>query len=384
MYSNLDAKYRNIFLVPEIFLQDNFKQRLDQDAASGELQYIFISDLINIVGGMGYFDIKNDTTFTDELFDTSTIPPTPIDVFSALSNGKTHHTNAYLYLYVKYPKKFIFTFGGGVDIFDAKNTFGEGTNIEENRFNPKFGILWNPFVSTTVRAAVFSTLKRTLITNQTLEPTQVAGFNQFFDDANGTKTWVYGIAVDQKITKSFYGGVEYSYRDLNTPGIKIPPPPAEPVPQLDSFDWKEYLGRAYLNWTPHEWLALRAEYQYEKFNRDSEWTFGIKEVKTHRVPLGMGFYHPFGLSAYVQATYYDQSGDFNRVFEPSFTVFESGDDQFWLADATISYRLPQRYGFISVGAKNLFDKSFRYYDTNPVNPAIQPDRMFFARVTLSY
>jgi hypothetical protein len=40
---------------------------------------------------------------------------------------------------------------------------------------------------TTLRAAAFRVLKRTLITDQTLEPTQVAGFNQFFDDANLTE-----------------------------------------------------------------------------------------------------------------------------------------------------------------------------------------------------
>ena len=83
-----------------------------------------------------------------------------------------------------------------------------------NQFNPKFGLVWNPFPSTTVRAAVFRVLKRTLITDQTLEPTQVAGFNQFFDDINATKSWRYGVAIDQKFSLNVYGGVEFSKRDL--------------------------------------------------------------------------------------------------------------------------------------------------------------------------
>ena len=59
----------------------------------------------------------------------------------------------------------------------------KSSSVEDtNQFNPKFGIIWNPFPGTTVRAAAFRVLKRTLITDQTLEPTQVAGFNQFFDD----------------------------------------------------------------------------------------------------------------------------------------------------------------------------------------------------------
>ena len=58
-----------------------------------------------------------------------------------------------------------------------------------------------------MRAAAFRVLKRTLITDQTLEPTQVAGFNQFFDDLNGTEAWRYGGAIDQKFTDTIFGGV---------------------------------------------------------------------------------------------------------------------------------------------------------------------------------
>ena len=38
-----------------------------------------------------------------------------------------------------------------------------------------------------LRFAWFETVKPALIANQTLEPTQVAGFNQLFDDTNGTR-----------------------------------------------------------------------------------------------------------------------------------------------------------------------------------------------------
>ena len=68
-----------------------------------------------------------------------------------------------------------------------------------------------------MRAAAFRVLKRTLITQQTLEPTQVAGFNQFFDDFNLTEAWRYGGAIDQKFTKDLFGGVEFSKRDLKVP-----------------------------------------------------------------------------------------------------------------------------------------------------------------------
>ena len=47
--------------------------------------------------------------------------------------------------------------------------------------------------------------------------TQVAGFNQFYDDYEATDTWVYGVALDQKFPKDVYFGAEFSYRDLDVP-----------------------------------------------------------------------------------------------------------------------------------------------------------------------
>jgi hypothetical protein len=113
----------------------------------------------------------------------------------------------------------------------------------QRKFNPKFGVMWNPFPDTTLRGAVFRVLKRTLINDQTLEPTQVAGFNQFFDDFNGTEAWNYGAAIDQKFSRDIFGGVEFSERDLT-------------ARSLTGFeaDWDESLARAYLFWTPiHGW-----------------------------------------------------------------------------------------------------------------------------------
>ena len=73
----------------------------------------------------------------------------------------------------------MFVLGASGDI-----TSGDSPDYKDtNQFNPKFGAMWNPFPATTVRAAAFRVLKRRLITNQTLEPTQVAGFNQFYDDS---------------------------------------------------------------------------------------------------------------------------------------------------------------------------------------------------------
>ena len=70
---------------------------------------------------------------------------------------------------------------------------------------------------TTARAAIFRTLKGPVVSNQTIEPTQVAGFNQFFDDFDGTDAWRYGVGVDQKLGARAAIGAEFSARELTIP-----------------------------------------------------------------------------------------------------------------------------------------------------------------------
>jgi outer membrane receptor protein involved in Fe transport len=62
---------------------------------------------------------------------------------------------------------------------------------------------------------------------------------------------------------------------------------------------------------------------------------------------------------------------------------EPGADTFWIVDASFSYRLPKRYGIISVVGKNVFDQSFKYHDLDPWSPVIQPGSSFFIKFTLS-
>jgi tetratricopeptide (TPR) repeat protein len=342
----------------------------DAESYSAEMAHIFTADKFKLLSGAGYFDIRSNYTLNYELYFPDD-PFTPVNTSDVL-NADTKHTNLYVYSYFQPVKPLTITVGVSADFLRV-------TDSDTDQFNPKLGIVWNPVPDTTIRAAAFRTLKRTLITNQTLEPTQVAGFNQFYDDPNGTEAWRYGLGVDQKFLKSLYGGAEFSYRDLQVPFVDV----AGTVPENKKSDWKETLGRAYLYWTPYKWLALKGEYLYEKNERNEAFSMGVRNLETNRFPLGIHFFHPSGLSAFFRATYYIQKGEFETLAAER-GVYVSGDDQFWVCDAAISYRLPKRYGFLSAGATNLFNQSFKYYDTDTVNPSIQPSRMFFVKATLAF
>jgi tetratricopeptide (TPR) repeat protein len=345
---------------------DPFFTRLDveadEDAYSGELQYLQRTEYVNIVTGAGFIRLKREDNLFVDIFGA------PVDRSS--TDLDVNHTNLYLYSYIKPLQNLTVTAGCSGDVFDPDD---DNEQKERNQLNPKFGITWNPFTDTTVRGAAFRVLKRTLITDQTVEPTQVAGFNQFFDEVNATDYWVFGGAIDQKLTQSLYGGTEFIYRNLNVPFTQ--------AGNVENSNWEEYLARAYLFWAPHQWLALSAEYLYEKLDRDEAYADGSEKVDTHRVPLGINFFHPCGLSASLKGTYVYQDGSFDR--KDNVGVFETGKGDFWLVDAALNYRLPKRYGILTIGVLNLTDENFEYFDSDSDNPGFQPDRVFFGKVTLS-
>jgi tetratricopeptide (TPR) repeat protein len=341
------------------------KGDLPQNAFGFELQHLFRSQRFNLTSGIGYFDVNARARIAIKL-------PFPPPLFDETIGLDTGHFNAYLYANVNLLKTVTLTLGGSYDYLNGKSAAVPNGNVSQ--FNPKFGITWNPLPGTSVRAALFRVIKRTLITDQTLEPTQVAGFNQFFDDLDVTKSWRYGLAIDQKFTKDLFGGVESSARDLKIPLIDSTASP----PTIQNFDGQEYFSRVYLFWTPHPWLALRAEYMFEGIRNDSKLGEPIR-VNTYRVPFGFNFAHPLGFGASLTATYYNQGGKFPRP--PG--GFESGRDDFWTVDAAINYRLPQRYGFITVGGTNLLDKKFRYFEVDRDNPRIRPGRVLFVKLTLA-
>jgi len=344
-------------LIDEVLGPETFADAaIAQNAWGLEVQHLFRSRRINLTTGAGYFNIDGETQRRLGLFGF-------VEDFPAVVT-KFDHLDLYGYANVKPLTNVTVTVGGTLDHLE-----GDLPGGDLDQFNPKLGLSWNPFPTTTVRASIFRTLKRTLITDQTLEPTQVSGFNQFFDDSNQTDSWRYGGAIDQELGRDVYAGAEFSKRDLKFPFVGFT--------GTEEATWDERLGRAYLFATPHRWMGLRAQYIYERFVRE-ELLVGFEELETHRVPLGIGFFHPSGLNASVTATYWNQEGQFSQE-----TGLVPGSSQFWLVDVAVSYRLPKRYGFIAFGATNLFDKEFEYFEVDLDNPAILPKRSVFLRFTLA-
>ncbi|MEA3360358.1 MAG: TonB-dependent receptor [Thermodesulfobacteriota bacterium] len=350
-------------VIPGFFAIDS-----DVDHYTGEVRYLFHSKRFNITGGAGHRKLDG-------------IETTDYGGFPIKEDDETKYSNLYLYSDIDLIENLSLTIGGSGDFLK-----GESKDEDCNQFNPKFGLIWSPAPATVLRAAAFRTLQRPILSRQnadpSIEPTQVAGFNQFFFGAEGDKAWRYGLAVDHGFSYNIYVGAELSFRDLDV----VFKDPTVPDPVFHR-DWEERMSRAYLYWTPFTWLSLSAEYLYERFERDvSEGFIGVEEfekLRTHRIPIGIRYFHPCGFSASLKATYLSQEGNFIVPKEFTYSI-DPGDDQFWIIDTSISYRLPKRYGLVSVVGKNLLNEEFNFQDTDPGNPRIAPDRLILLKLTLSF
>jgi Tfp pilus assembly protein PilF len=360
-----------------------------------EIQHLYQGSSFKLVSGAGYFTSDGNLKSTADFTWTPPSPVVPDTSVLSDRNQNWNHKNAYVYANIPYGDTLTVTAGASYDDLSFNQDIDSTTTVigvpipptkssttadfSLNKFSPKLGLTWEALENTTLRAAAFQTVTRSWTTPQTIEPTQVAGFNQFYNDATGTKSTNYGLALDQVITPDVSAGLEYTWRDLTTP---------YQGPQgFDSTNWDADVGRAYLYWTPTRRVAASAEYLYEDFKLDPTFTgeFPATQIHTQRVPLTVSYFHPLGYFTRLRTTYLDQQGEFTTGSGSTPNApTKDENDQTWLVDASVGYRLPKRYGFISAGVSNLFDEKFNFVDTDPFNPQIIPDRFFFTRLTLSF
>ncbi len=359
-----------------IFFQDgpSIRALTEVPGYTSEIQYLLSGIRHNVVAGMGRYD---GITKTDDTIDYTTVLDEPcpdyVSPCQEKSQSDVRHDNAYIYTHIRYSSQLAWELGTSYDDFQK-------APVARNQWNPKLGMTWHLTPYTTLRLAAFRTLKRPLSSSQTIEPTQIAGFNQFFDDINGTKSSRYGLGIDQRFSETLFGGVELSLRKLNAPT-------SESTTEFFSEKHHEKSHRAYLNWILTPQTVINVEYFIHNFNRDFTPTFRNgkpSRLDTQHLPINAVYFHPSGFFFKGSANYISQK------LELPLLLGGVGSDQskFWIMDVSVGYRLPKRLGIISLDAKNLLDKQFKYQNLNfqtsePKDPLFQPGSAIYARFTLA-
>jgi tetratricopeptide (TPR) repeat protein len=376
IHSKRDQKVREseelppiLFLPPTVSSRGKTRDKGDQF----EVQHIRETEALNLIVGAGYNNV--DRRDEDDISIDDPVIGNLLSV-SDTTHGQTEQPHGYVYANTRPLKGLGLTVAASYDHYDEDD-------LDINSFNPKLGAQWDASDKVRLRAAVFKAVKPALANNRTIEPTQIVGFNQFFDDINGTKSWRYAAAVDWRINRDLASGAELTYREMD-----------EPVFTLDGGGTQEsrdeQLHKLYVYWTPTERISVNAELTFDRYTADSgiatEFDNLPKKVRTTSLPLGVSYFSPSGWFSAISGTFVDQD-----VKRAATATQASGDDQFTVVDGAVGYRFGKRLGVASLGVNNILDKDFNYQDDSyrefRDEPAIGPyfpDRTITGRLTLNF
>jgi Flp pilus assembly protein TadD len=254
----------------------------------------------------------------------------------------------------------------------------EDANLDVDELSFKFGFLAAIAPRVLLRAAAFQSVKPALIASQTLQPTEMLGFSQFSDDANGTVSNRVAIALDTQPSRSTYAGIEVSRRS-----------PVVPIDVLNVpffVEPREETMRAYVHWVPTSRHVVSLGYAGDVIllsPNDALFLGQPTRFQTESVPLSFRLFGSLGFFGAVTATYWRQ-----RATDPAGLGLDT-DNTFGLVDLTLGYRLPRRMGIATLDINNLFDRHFSFHDTNFLSveasgPRLVPERTALARITLYF
>jgi hypothetical protein len=325
------------------------------------------------------------------------LPPLscPLPSCAIHSLGDTSQDRLYGYLF--YEKSPLFSLTGGISHIREKRNNEDTTK----KTYPKLGLKLEPKTGNAFRLAVFRNKASIIRTSlyETLEPTQIVGFNQLYDDIDLADSWNYAVSYQHRFSNDIQVGTSYLYRDLETAidiqDLSTMPPSST----TDDIKYDDKYANLWFNWALSSHWAFGLEYSYNHYNLEKDLKSsttvilapdGILKLETHRIPITISYYHPSGITSSLTTTYYDQNGKFVDIAG----IKEEGEDQGLTADLTFSYRLPNRSGSVSLGVKNLFDKDIKYEDRNSYDStdpqstsspsSFSGERAVFGKISLNF
>lgn len=243
-------------------------------------------------------------------------------------------------------------------------------NTKGERINGKLGVVARLNSGTTLRGAFFQGVSGSKYDRESLAPTQFAGFNQVFDDTNGTRWRRAAVGVEQRFGNGINAGLEASARHMD-----VPMPGLSSTNDLEA--WKEQLHRAHLTLPLGQKLAFSLEWRHEEIKapgdtalRDS---FNPYKVRTDLIPARL----------WIKTGPADTLLEHWTVDQHAALLSSAGSEtraqsKFSVTNLRFSLPMLSNRLTMSLGIYNVFDRQFRFQNTDlngdPRVPLFYPQR----------
>jgi hypothetical protein len=264
----------------------------------------------------------------------------------------------------------------------AREYYNDHTSVRVDRWQPKLGVRWAASPTVTWRAATGSTIKRSYMAQQTIEPPQIVGFNQFFDAVDGSLVRTAAVAVDVRASPSTTFGAELGQQKLRI-GSGFEGSALNTVPEeVQRIDWIR------LDATSRASSALVAaiglEMQRLRGDASQQSSNSPTKLRTTQLPLALRSYSQNGYFGEIVTT-----AVWQQVERRAPSGGPQGKERFVVVDMAIGWRLPDRRGTVSLDVKNLFGSKFSYQDDNFISTELrqasfQPVRRWWVKASLAF
>lgn len=347
-------------------------QTLVSESTQSEIQYLYNKSNFNITAGLSRYNL---IATNGKSFDWSALIPPFVKCPPSFTIEQCETQSSYTlrnevaYLYGTYHSSADLSWSLGLNYDRQEN---HGHSISEA--NPKAGMQWAISRAVQLRLAYLESTKKALTVQQTLEPSTIAGFNQFYDDISGTKAKQQSLGLDARLSPTLSSGLEVTRRDLTIPEFS--------TSVITYTHRKDDLYRLHLYWLPSTVVSFTGEYQLSQIENTTG--VGPTKLDTTRIPLTVHFRYSDSLYSQLVTTHVKQ-----EVALPASSSFTQTKEDFTVVDLSVGYRLAKRRGTVSLGINNLLDKAFIYQDLNytrseAINPRYSPARTVMARLALSF
>jgi Tfp pilus assembly protein PilF len=254
--------------------------------------------------------------------------------------------------------------------------------VSLHKTHPKLGLHWQPSSNLGVRVAAFSTTATSPMKEQTIAPTQFAGFNQIFDDLQGTTSKQLAAALDHRLSHTTRWGWETVARKMQI--YAQPLNETQGCEAVCRYAASEYKHQLYLNHRISSRWAMSSALGVERHHISTPGaTLSVPAIlTTSQLSARANYFHPQGWSTYAQVRGVRQRADYQDPEAPN------GQARFALLDIGWRYQTPRQHVALLVDVLNVSDRKFNFQNTaiggTPRVPLFQSGVTLMGRVEMRF
>ncbi len=249
--------------------------------------------------------------------------------------------------------------GLGFESISGDRTGENYIEIEkQERIVPRFGLSWTAVPELIFRTAYSQNFNTISGGTSSLRNTHVFGFLTQYDELPGLESKNRGVGLDFSMTNVSFGA-EFINRDLRNPLLSSDLVNDEVLFDVQQQKIDHEKSKVYLAFDFSEFVSFSSSILRERYVREIEDSF-LANLPTELDSI----IAPQNLTISVDSNLSVSSSI--KIIKQNINLFSSGEDTstFSIADLTITHKLPNRSGAISLGIFNMFDREFDFQDSN--------------------